>query len=93
MDRVFSTRLSEKVLGDLERITRRLGLTKKEFLEEAIRQHAAQLETDAQGDVWSETLGAWTREESPEESVAKSRQEFERSFARRRSRPDARVRR
>jgi hypothetical protein len=93
MDRVFSTRLSEKVLGELERVTRRLGITKKEFLEEAIQLRAAQLEADAGQDVWSETLGAWKRDEPPSEIAATSRQEFERSFDRHRRRPDARVRR
>ena len=58
MDKIFSTRLDEAVLDELNRVTRRLGVTKRRFLEEAIRLRADQAGTTGDADVWAETLGA-----------------------------------
>ena len=40
MDRVLSARLDEKVIEELDFATRKLHMTKKQFLEEAIRMRA-----------------------------------------------------
>ncbi len=41
MEKIFSARLDEAVLDELDRVTRRLAITKKQFLEEAIRMRAS----------------------------------------------------
>ena len=61
MQKMLSTRLEEAPLNELERATRRLGISKRQFLEEAIQLRAEQMSRDDGGDVWSETLGAWRR--------------------------------
>lgn len=92
MQRIFSTRLDEAVLDELNRVTRRAGVSKKQFLEEAIRLHARQLAGDGDADVWAETLGAWKRRERPRATVRVARDAFRRSFERRHRGTDARLR-
>ena len=82
MDKIFSARLDEAALDEMERVTRRLKITKRKFLEEAIHLRAQQLEGGKSDDVWSETLGAWKRRERPETTIRKAREEFRRNFAR-----------
>jgi hypothetical protein len=82
MDKVFSTRLDEATLDELNRVTRRLGITKRRFLEEAIRLHAQQSGAAGDADVWAETLGAWRRRESARTTVRRIRQRFRQSFQR-----------
>ena len=81
MDKIFSTRLDETILEELNRVTRRLGITKRRFLEEAIRLRAEQLGAADDSDVWTETLGIWRRRESAPAIIRRARAEFRRSFA------------
>ncbi|MGH9366942.1 MAG: hypothetical protein ACRD3M_04630, partial [Thermoanaerobaculia bacterium] len=92
-DKIFSARLDEAALDEMERVTRKLKMTKRRFLEEAIHLRARQLSEGEDGDVWSETLGAWRRRERPEATIRRARQEFQRAFERLRRERRARVRR
>lgn len=93
MERIFSARLNEAALDEMERVTRKLKMTKRRFLEEAIHLRARQLEGSESRDVWSETLGAWNRAERPESSIRESRDAFRRGFERHQQGKRARVRR
>ncbi len=92
MEKIFSARLDEAALDEMERVTRRLKMTKRKFLEQAIYLCARQLGQSDSEDIWSETLGAWKRNEKPETTVRKARGEFRRNFARRHRERHARVR-
>jgi hypothetical protein len=81
MHKIFSARIDEAVLDEMDRATRRAGMTKRQFLEEAIRARAREL-TEAAPDVWEETRGAWRRREHPATSVRKARSVFQRSIER-----------
>jgi len=81
MDKVFSTRISESVLHELDRLCQRLGRTKKQVIEEAIRLRASGPENRG-SDVWAETCGAWQRREKPEKTIRRSRKAFEASVTR-----------
>lgn len=83
MGKVFSTRLDEAVLDELNRVARRLGITKRRFLEEAIRLRAGQSGAARNADVWAETLGAWRRRESAPAIIRRARRVFRRSVERR----------
>ena len=74
-------------------MTRRLKMTKRKFLEEAIHVRAKQLGGGHSDDVWSETLGAWKRRERLGTTIRKAREEFRRNFARRHLEKHAGVRR
>ena len=82
MDRVFSARLDEAVLDELDRVTKQLGMTKKEFLEDAIRSRAAEVNAHTARNVWRETLGAWKRREAPEITIRRIRKTVEGSLKR-----------
>jgi hypothetical protein len=66
----------------MDRVTRRLGLTKKKFLEQAIQSRVEELQTTYGNDVWEETRGAWKRKESPGKIREKVRKVFEASLNR-----------
>lgn len=76
MDRVFSTRMDEATIDVLERATRQLRISKKRFIEEAIRLRAQAASAAAEKDVWAETAGTWKRAETPASTVEKARTEF-----------------
>jgi hypothetical protein len=93
MQKIFSTRLEESTIDELTRVTRRLGVSKRQFLEEAIHARAKALGGTSAEDVWTETLGAWQRTESAGATVRRARESFERGFARHHRSRRARVRR
>jgi hypothetical protein len=82
MDKVFSARIDEAVLRELDVATGRLGMTKKAFLEKAIRLAAANLGQAANDEIWESAFGAWQREESAEETVARAKNAFRKAASR-----------
>ena len=91
MQKIFSTRLDEATINEMERATRTLGMSKRQFLEEAIRLRVERVIRDEHGDVWGETLGAWRRRESGATTIRRARQAFQLTFDRRHRASDARV--
>ena len=73
MQKIFSTRLDEATLNEMERATKKLGMSKRQFLEEAIQLRVERLGRDLEADVWSETLGAWQRRESGATTIRRAR--------------------
>lgn len=86
MDKIFSARLDESFLDEMDRIAHRLRMTKKEFLEGAIRLRVRELQAEYKTDIWRETLGAWKRDESPARTLERGKKAFRRSLNRRHSR-------
>jgi hypothetical protein len=82
MDKVFSARINEAVLRELGVATERLGITKKAFLEKAIRLAAANLGRAANDEIWESAFGAWQREESTRETVARAKGAFRKAATR-----------
>jgi hypothetical protein len=82
MPKVLSARVDESAIDELERTAHQLGISKKQFLEEAIRLRARQAEREGVKDVWSVTLGAWKRRESAKTTVRAARKAFNDSFRR-----------
>ena len=82
MDRIFSTRLDEATLDELSRVARRLGISKRQFLQEAIRLRAQQFSRQEDVDVWAETLGAWHRREGTASTIRRARRAFQQSLER-----------
>jgi len=82
MTKVFSTRLDEATIDDLDRLSKRLRLSKKQLLAEAIRLRAGEADALERSDVWAQTCGAWQRRETPRRTIRKIRQAFEASVTR-----------
>ena len=71
---MLSTRLNVKIIAELEFATKKLGITKKQFLEEAITLRAKETSIEERLRVVRETFGAWKRDdETPEETIANLR--------------------
>jgi Ribbon-helix-helix protein, copG family len=80
--KALSIRLDETTVDALDRATKRLGISKRQFLEEAIRQQASRMTADDTFDVWAETCGVWKRREPPRATIRKARRAFEASMLR-----------
>ena len=71
MDKVLSARLDEKIIEELDFATKRLRMTKKQFLEEAIRLRAKETRLEETLRIIDESFGAWKRDdETIDETVA-----------------------
>jgi len=82
VDKVLSTRVDPAIVDELNRMSKRLGLSKKQLIEEAIRLRAARARKRAPGDIWAETCGAWRRRESPRTTIRNARRAFQASATR-----------
>jgi hypothetical protein len=94
MQKIFSTRLEEATIDELNRTARRLRVSKRQFIEDAIQTRIRQVQHSAAGDdVWAETLGAWQRPEGAATTIRRARRAFTNSMARHHRSAHARVRR
>jgi len=84
MDHVISARLDPAIVAEIGRLAGLLHTTRKAVLERAIRDLSAKVAPDAAPDVFEATSGAWSRDESPEQTVQAMRERSRASFARRR---------
>ena len=81
MDKIFSTRISIKVLKVLDELAKQLRVSKKQIIEDAIEKYAEE-KKDKGFDILTETSGCWKREESPGEIAAETRRKFSANFTR-----------
>ena len=85
MDKILSARVDESILRRIGLMAEQMKTSKKTVIENAILLYAEQVETEASIDILDRTLGAWDREESPEETFEKSRTTFHTSMERHRT--------
>ena len=85
MDKILSARVDESVVDRIGSLARRLRTSKKKIIESAIEMYAVQIDKEQEFDVFKNTCGAWRREESARETVAKARKAFQRSMQRHQS--------
>jgi predicted transcriptional regulator len=82
MDKIFSARMDEAVIRKVGDLALALRKTKKAILEAAIQSYARDVQSQGKKDPLQETLGAWTREETPAETVDRARRSFRESMGR-----------
>lgn len=82
MDKVMSTRVDESVVHRIHSIAQQLRTTKKAVIENAIRLYAEKVEKENKTDILAQTLGAWRRKETPDQTREKARRAFSRSMRR-----------
>ncbi len=82
MDKVFSARVDESVIGCINGLARQLHSTKKQVIERAVELFARQVNTEHNTDVLEQSFGAWKRGESAQEIVEEARTTFRRSLER-----------
>lgn len=82
MDKILSARLDESAITQIGTLARSLRTSKKAVIERAIELYAAHVSQAQQVDVFEQTCGAWTREESAKETVEAARKAFRDSMHR-----------
>lgn len=82
MDKILSARVDESVVRRLSLLAQRLKTTKKSIIEEAILAFEEKSAIKKEMDVLQQTLGAWRRDELPEETAKKTRKPFQESMER-----------
>jgi hypothetical protein len=82
MDKIFSARLDESFLLEMDKVVHQQKMTKKKFLEQAIHQMAETLSSPEEKDVWALTCGAWKRKESAAAIVKQIRAKMQQSYER-----------
>jgi hypothetical protein len=81
MDKILSARVDEAVIRQIGTLAKQMGTTKKAVIEEAVRLYDEKARS-GEADVFERTLGAWSRKESPQRTVAKARTAFRKSMRR-----------
>lgn len=82
MDKIFSTRLDEDLIQQIDRFVKSRSITKKSLVENALRAYIHGLNENLQLNMISQSFGAWQREETPEETLARGKDTFRRGFQR-----------
>jgi hypothetical protein len=85
MDKIFSTRIDEAVLNRIGLLSRKLNVSKKAIIERAIMKYADNIEMESEIDPFTQTLGSWKRDETPEETIRIARDTFRQSMNRHQS--------
>jgi len=89
MDKVFSTRLDEDLSRRVDRFVKEKSLSKKAFIEKALRVYMDHFDPNHDLDVIERSFGAWKRDESPVETWQKGRDRFNKGFFRHQTGSDA----
>ncbi len=87
MDKIFSTRMDEAVVRNLDSLAKALGRSKKRIVEDAISLYSKTLEH--RPDPIEHAFGAWQRSESAEDLRRQMRAVFGDSMRRNRKPPVA----
>jgi len=80
MHKIFSTRLDEELIRQIDRFVRERSITKKSLIERAVRAYLEQMGEKLEHEIVDRSFGAWTREETAQETWSRARQAFKRSF-------------
>jgi len=80
--KVISESIDAEAAALMDRVTEFLGISRRQFLEEAIRMRAERDEREVTRRVIRETAGAWVRDEPPEETVRRIREQSAREWER-----------
>lgn len=76
MDKIMSARIDESVAQRIDVLAKKLKISKKAVIENAIRQYAETVEAEQDMDILETTCGAWQREEPAAETVLQIREKM-----------------
>ena len=82
MDKILSARVDEAIVQQIGVLASQLKITKKAVIESAIKLFSEHNGLNTENRIFEQTCGAWSREESIEETVNVSREAFNRSMKR-----------
>lgn len=82
MDKVFSTRLDEKLIRIINILAVKKSMSKKTIIEQALRKYIQDIDDELDNDIINRTFGSWQRDETPDQTIANAKQAFKDSFLR-----------
>jgi len=82
MDKVFSTRLDENLIRQIDRFVKSRSISKKSLIEKALRLYINSIGEKLEHDMIDRSFGAWKREETAEKTWSQGRQTLNKSFKR-----------
>ena len=83
MHKIFSTRLDEDLVRQIDRFVRERSITKKSLIEKALRAYLEEMGEKLGHDIVDRSFGAWKRDETAQETWSRAREAFNRGFERR----------
>ena len=84
MDKVFSTRLDESIICQIDQFVKDKPISKKALIEAALKKYFEENQAASiKKDIIRESCGSWKRDEAAEDTWQKSREEFNKSYERR----------
>ncbi|MGD9160647.1 MAG: hypothetical protein PVG39_19680 [Desulfobacteraceae bacterium] len=69
MDKIMSARVDESTVNQIGVLSKKLNITRKAVIENAIKNYAQQVECDKELDILKITCGSWKRKEPASETV------------------------
>ena len=82
MDKILSARVNEEIIQKISLIASELKTTKKSVIENAIQDVADKIEKEGKTDLLEITLGAWSRDDVPDETIKSIKNNFKQSMVR-----------
>ena len=76
MDKILSARVDESVIKKIGTLALTLRMTKKAVIEAAVRAYSEKTEQGKATDPLEQSLGAWKRDGTPEETVRRGKTAF-----------------
>ena len=70
MDKVFSTRLDEDLIRQINILATKKSMSKKKVLEKALRAYLNSVAETMEDDILNRSFGIWERDESTEQTIA-----------------------
>ncbi len=82
MDKVFSTRLDEDLIRQINIIAMKKSMSKKMLIEKALRAYLNTVAETMEHDILDRSFGVWQRDETPEQTISRARKTFREGFSR-----------
>ena len=82
MDKVFSTRLDENIISQINMFVKDKGISKKSLIQTALKSFFEEAGSSVKADIIKESCGSWVRDEAEEVSWRKIRKTFNRGYSR-----------
>lgn len=82
MDKIFSTRIDEDVIRQMDAYVKTRSISKKRLVEAALRAYFKQSGAKPAHEILERAFGAWSRTETVQETCARARSTFNKSFHR-----------
>ncbi len=82
MDKIFSTRLDERLARQINAFAAKKAITKKRLIEEALRRYFKDSDENMDNELLEASFGAWHRNETTDITVEHIRTAFNKGFSR-----------